>query len=101
MRERRHEVQLLRMAGASPLVVFLLSELEVVLMTVTATVCAWGLVSAGLVVGQALLASEFGVFISADIFTASSLWMSGVVLGSAVLIGALPAAAMAMNARRS
>jgi putative ABC transport system permease protein len=101
VRERRHEVQLLRMAGASPLVVFLLSELEVVLMTVTATVCAWGLVSAGLVVGQALLASEFGVFISADIFTASSLWMSGVVLGSAVLIGALPAAAMAMNARRS
>ena len=101
VRERRHEVQLLRMAGASPLVVFLLSELEVVLMTVTATVCAWGLVSAGLVIGQALLASEFGVFISADIVTASSLWMSGVVLGSAVLIGALPAAAMALNTRRS
>ena len=100
VRERRHEIQLLRMAGASPFYLFLLSELEVLLITLAGLCASLLFVWLAFALGQGYLAGAFGINISADIFTLNTLVLSLIVAGSALLTGALPALAMYIRALR-
>jgi len=100
VRERRHEIQLLRMTGAPPWYLFLLSEAEVLLITLLGLGVSLLLVVLSFTAGQTYLAGHFGINISADIFTLSTLVSCLIVTGSALVIGALPAIAMYLRALR-
>ncbi len=97
IREREHEIQLLRVIGASPLFLFALIQLEALL--IAATSVALG--SAGLWLGLSLLqeivAAQFGLHIGASILTPYSLLFLLLIFISTMLIATIPA----VNAYRS
>lgn len=91
MREREREIAIFRATGARPLHIFLLVQLEVVLMTVLAIAVALGAVYGILSVSADYLVSRFGLFITTDIVSTTTLKMSGAALGLAVLAACVPA----------
>lgn len=90
IRERQHEIHLLRVIGASPLYLFLLVELEAILMSVFSLALASVGLWLCLLLTQGLLASEFGLNIEINMFSGhSALFMLAVVLATA-LAAAIP-----------
>ncbi len=91
MRERQREMAILRALGASPWTLFLLIELEVLLITIggllLGSLVLWG----GLQIAQPWLISEFGLFISTGIWNTDTLTYGGIVLGLALILGLVPA----------
>lgn len=103
VRERRHEIQLLRMIGARPGYVFLLCEAEVLLMTVTSMLISAGLITVALIMGQGYLIEYFGMNISTNILTWDSAVLASIIVFGALVMGALPALALyfrALNSKR-
>jgi putative ABC transport system permease protein len=86
MKERQREMAILRAVGAHPWYLFVLIQLEVLLLTLTAMLLAaitlvialWGL--------QDTLASQYGLFIKINPFSLQTLyWAGAIVLASAVM----------------
>merc|ERR1711879_1125055 len=84
IRERQPEMTLLRVIGASPWYLVLLIELETLLISLSA--CLLGVLSlfAVLAVFQEMLASGFGLRISADLLTLANPVLLGLVIGSSL-----------------
>lgn len=91
IRERNHEIQLLRMIGASPVYLFLLIELEAMLICVLSTILGVGCLFLCLFFAGELLASQFGLYISTQIFTQSNLILLLSIITLAALIATIPA----------
>ncbi|MDM3871335.1 ABC transporter permease [Porticoccus sp. W117] len=91
MKERQREIAILRAIGAHPLFLFLLIELEVLLLAALSIVCAFTLLSASLTVAAPWLAAEYGLFLSATIINHHNLVLAVVVLVLATILGAIPA----------
>ncbi|MDX3774346.1 ABC transporter permease [Chromatiaceae bacterium AAb-1] len=91
MKERQREIAILRAVGAHPWYLFVLIELEVLLLTlwslafsaVLLVVALWGV--------QDTLASKYGLFISLNPFGYDSLYWAGIILALAALLAAIPA----------
>ncbi|HAW93959.1 MULTISPECIES: ABC transporter permease [unclassified Arsukibacterium] len=91
MKERQREMAVLRAVGAHPWYLFVLIQLEVLLLTafallaaaITLLVALWGL--------QDILASRYGLFININPFSLQSLYWAVAVLAVSALLACIPA----------
>ncbi|OUS15340.1 peptide ABC transporter permease [Gammaproteobacteria bacterium 50_400_T64] len=100
IREREHEIQLLRVIGAPPMFLFLLIELEALLISFAAIALGSSLLYMVLVVAGDLLASEFGLHISTNIGSESTAYIMLLMIFSTVIAAAIPSLKAYKNARR-
>lgn len=90
IREREREVRLLRVVGAPPQFLFLLIELEALLISVVSTLLGVSMLYVGLaIVGDALV-SNFGLHISTNILSQSNVHILFWVACSTIIVAAIP-----------
>lgn len=91
IREREREIQLLRVVGAPPRFMFLLIELETLLITLCSIVLGSGLLFGSLIVAQDYLVAEFGLYINKNFVTMHSVQLMGIVIVASLVSAAVPA----------
>ena len=91
IRERKKEIQLLRVIGAPPGFLFLLIEIEALLISVLSIALGGGSLSFGLWLAQDALLARYGLPISAHIMSPQSSYMMLAVLVATFLVAAIPA----------
>ena len=91
MKERQREMAILRAAGAHPWYLFVLIQLEVLLITLLSMLSAAAVLWLALFALQDTLAAEFGLFIGLNILKLTSVYWAAAVLLLAALLAALPA----------
>ena len=101
IRERRQEIHLLRMMGASPFYLFCLVEMEALIL------CLLGMLLGGVclytalfVTGDAIF-SRFGIYLDATLLTPEAALMLVVVLLATLVAAAVPSLKMYTSARNS
>lgn len=92
MQERQREIAILRATGARPRVVFLLIEVEVLMITLISLFLSVGLLLGTLAVAQGVLASRFGILLANSPLNMTTLTITGIVIGLALLLAVIPAA---------
>lgn len=90
MKERQREIAILRAVGARPGYLFILVEMEVVLLTLLSMISAAILLVAGLWAVQPILSSQYGLFISLNPFDIYTLYWAGAILLLAAVLGGIP-----------
>ncbi len=90
IREREHEIHLLRVVGASPVFIFLLIEMEALLISLVSIVIGAGSLYVGLLLAQDFLSSNFGLHIGTSILSETNLMFMGLVIVATLLAAALP-----------
>lgn len=91
MNERRNEISVLRMIGASPITLFKLIVYEAVFITLFASISAVLLVSASFFMLSDWLISNYGLFLSGNILTVEILLMFVFILFTVVIAALMPA----------
>lgn len=91
MNERQHEIAILRSLGASARYLFILIELEVLLVVSSALIFGAGVLSLVLVAAHGYLAQKFGLFVSINPIQSYTFLGAVLVILLALLLGALPA----------
>ena len=90
LREREREIQLLRIIGAPPFFLFLLIELEAVLITLLSIILGIGLLSLGLFFLQDYLLSTYNLYISGHIFSIHSMKILFALLFASLATAIIP-----------
>ena len=90
IRERKEEIRLLRIIGASPPFIFALIETETLVITVTATVLATILLTATLIGAEGYIVGNYGIQISHFMELTSYLWVVAIVLTLTLIAGLVP-----------
>jgi len=90
IREREHEIHLLRVVGASAGFIFLLVEMEALLISVLSILIGAGALYFGLLLAGGFLSSNFGLHIGANILSETNLAFMGLVIIATLLAAALP-----------
>ncbi len=99
IRERRQEIHLLRMMGASPLYLFCLVEMEaLILCLLGVSIGGVSLYAALLLVGDAVF-SRFGLYLEATPFTPEAALMLGIIVLATLAAAAAPSIKMYTTAR--
>ena len=101
IRERRHEIQLLRIIGAPPYVLFLLIELEAFLITLLSCVLGAVLLVACLALLQDYLVSHYGIYIEINLLTENSLYLLASILLASIIVAFIPSFSGYRKARES
>lgn len=99
IRERHREIQLLRIIGAPPHYLFLLIQLEALLITLLSCVFAAGLLSAYLMLLRDYLATQFGLMIEMNIFTSNTLYLVTALISTSIIISSIPSFSGYLQAR--
>ena len=100
LRERREEVQLLRVIGAPPIFLFMLIQLETLLVSLASILCAVGLLYLSIFVLGDLISEQFGLLISTHILTSGNVAMMAWVLLLSTLAACIPSVSAYRHARR-
>ncbi len=100
IRERRHEVQLLRVIGAPPIFIFLMIELEALLICLLSTGLATALLYLSLVIASDFLTSGFGLHISINILSGNNILLILIVISLTILAAAIPSLSAYKNAKK-
>ena len=90
IRERKEEIRLLRIIGASPPFIFALIETETLVITLTATVLATILLTATLIGAEGYIVGNYGIQISQFMELTSYLWVVAIVLTLTLIAGLVP-----------
>lgn len=90
IRERENEIQLLRIIGASPLFLFILIEIEMLLITGVGVIMGALSLILLIITFQNLLLENFGLHINYNIFSDNNLIIMLFILGTALVIAAIP-----------
>lgn len=90
IRERSREIQLLRMIGAPPIFLFMLIELEAILIYACSLLTAFVLLYIGLTLASDHLAARFGLYISQNPWSENSLSLLVILLAATLLAAAIP-----------
>ena len=90
IRERHHEIQLLRVIGAPPWYIFFIVELEALLIALISSFISIVMLWALLMGFQSALSAEFAVQISVNVFSIKSLQILLLVLMATVIAAAIP-----------
>lgn len=90
IRERGHEIQLLRVIGAPAWFLFVLIELEALLITALSIVFGSGLLWVFLIFSEDFLMTEFGLFLEKNIFHLNNVYIILVAIAVAILAAAIP-----------
>lgn len=101
IREREHEVQLLRVIGAPPMFLFLLIELEALLISMLSVLFGVSVLYGGLAIVGDVLASNFGLHISTNILSESNVFLLLLVIFSTIVAAAIPSLNAYKSARLS
>ncbi|GAB2997848.1 ABC transporter permease [Psychrosphaera aestuarii] len=91
MRERTREIAILRVLGASPLFLFTLIELEVLVITILGSLLGVAMLWIGLLVSEPLLASKLGLFVDTNPVSENALIALGLVVIGSLIMGLIPA----------
>ncbi|GAC13059.1 ABC transporter permease [Aliiglaciecola lipolytica] len=91
VRERRQEMAVLRAIGAHSWVVFLLIQMEALLLSLGASIIAVLLVWAGFQFGSTWLSAEYGLFIENTVLGIRSIAIIGIVSVATFIIACVPA----------
>jgi len=91
IRERKKETHLLRIIGAPPGFLFILFQIEAILISVVSILLAGALLYASLSIAQKLISTELGLHLGTNLFTYNSFVIAISIVGSTVLVAALPA----------
>jgi len=101
MQQRKNEIAVLRVLGAGPGVIFTLVLVEALILVLLAIVAAIGLLSAALTLSSDWLASQYGLFLSANLLTLETLKVVSVITLAAIVTSAIPAFEAYKNALHS
>lgn len=93
MNERQREIAVLRAVGAGAGYLFVLIELEVVLLALLALLGGTALLVGGLWVAQPILAQQFGLFIDINPLQPQTFYIAGAIVALTLLMGLIPALA--------
>ena len=100
IRERRQEIHLLRIMGASPLYLFCLVEMEAVILCVLGMILGGSSLYVALhLIGDAVFA-RFGLYLDATLLSPEAALMLGAVMGSTLVAAAAPSIKMYTEAKR-
>lgn len=91
VRERRHEIAVMRAIGASPLFVFLIIQLEALLIAIAGIVIAIFALSIAALFAQSYLAQHFGIFIGGYAVTAEAWMLLGLIVAATAVFSLIPA----------
>lgn len=89
-RERNREIQLLRVIGAPPYFLFLLIELEALLITLLSLALGAGLLAVFLALLQDYLVSNFGLHIEINLFTENSMYLIAAMISASAIVAVIP-----------
>ena len=90
IRERRREIQLLRIVGAPPHFLFLLIQLEALLITVLSCALGAGLLAASLAFFKDYFVSQYGLHIEINLLTQNTLYLFAAVISASVIVAVIP-----------
>lgn len=91
MRERQRELAVIRAVGAHPSFIFLLIELEALIIAVIGIVSAIGLLWLTLSLSQNYFSDAYGLFIETDFFSSKSAMIIGIMLAATSIVSLIPA----------
>jgi putative ABC transport system permease protein len=91
MRERNKEIAVFRALGASALTIFMLIELEVILLTLVSFVLAWLFANLGIIALQPVLIDKYGVYVETMGLTQEHGLLLLVTILGALIVGLIPA----------
>ncbi|MAH73706.1 MAG: peptide ABC transporter permease [Cellvibrionales bacterium TMED49] len=98
IRERRHEIYLLRVIGAPPTFLFLLIEVEASLISAISIGSGTLALLAGLLITSDLLTSNYGLNINANIFVQNNLIYAFLIILATLIAAAIPSFTAYKNA---
>lgn len=101
IREREHEIHLLRVIGAPPSYLFLLVEMEALLISFLSLVIALAGLYLGLLLSGDFLTANVGLQMSFALFSGNNLLFILLVLGATIVAAALPSFFAYRNAKLS
>lgn len=90
IRERRREIQLLRVIGAPPYYLFLLIQLEALFIAVLSCLLGGGILVISLVFLRDFLTYNFGMSIEVNLFTYNTLYLFSAVIGLSMIVATIP-----------
>ena len=90
IRERRYEIYLLRVIGAPPIFLFLLIELEALLISMISIAIGTLTLLTSLLVTNDLLASSYGLNINSDIITQKNIIYICAIMLTTIIAAAIP-----------
>lgn len=91
MNERQREIAILRAVGASASYLFILIELEVLLLASLALIGGMALLMFSLTMAEPMLAENFGLYIEINLMQIQTLRIAAVTVGVSVILGLVPA----------
>jgi len=101
IREREHEIHLLRVIGAPPTYLFLLIEMEAILISLFSLIIALSGLSLSLLLSGDFLVSSFGLQMGFTVFSGNHLLFMLLVIGATIIVAALPSFFAYKNAKLS
>ena len=90
MRERQRELAVVRAVGAHPSFLFLLVQLEAIILALLGIVLAFIALSTTLALYQNYFSEQYGLFIAANFYSASVLVLIGIVLLATAMLALIP-----------
>jgi putative ABC transport system permease protein len=101
IREREHEIHLLRVIGAPPTYLFVLIEMEAILISLFSLVIALSALYLSLLLSEDFLVSSFGLQMGFTLFSGNHLLFMLLVIGATIIAAALPSFFAYKNAKLS
>ncbi|MEM7358244.1 MAG: ABC transporter permease [Pseudomonadota bacterium] len=101
IRERRNEIRLLRIVGASPMFLAVLFELEALLLASISITGGLLMLVAGVILAADFLSSNYGLFLAEISLTSQTLWLIALIYIATFIIAAIPALAAYREASQS
>lgn len=101
MRERKQEISVLRTIGAGPVTLLMLIQLEALFISAAGCVLSLFIVTVLLTASKGWISSNYGVFLSSNVFTTTSFFMLAAVLLATWIISFIPAIAAYRTALHS
>ena len=91
IRERKNETHLLRIIGSSPGFLFILFQIEALLVSLISIISGSALLFILLIITQKQISTQLGLHLGTNLFTASSLFIAGAVILATMLVASFPA----------
>lgn len=90
IRERQREIAVMRAIGASPLFVFLIIQIEALMITLVGIIVAIVVLAIGILLIQSTLSENYGIFINHFSINNQTLGIVGIIILSTFILGLIP-----------
>ncbi|MBY0484367.1 FtsX-like permease family protein [Nitrosomonas sp.] len=90
IRERQREIAVMRAIGASPLFVFLIIQIEALMIALVGIIAAIVVLSIGILLAQSTLSENYGIFINHLYNNSQTSDIVGIIILSTFILGLIP-----------